>query len=513
MIRKNWILGLSLVLLVGLHAQETVMGRITYLTADRVYTDLGSGSGIALGDTLQVLRRDTEVGLLQIESLARNSSVCIPLTSVEVFQLGDQILGVQHPTEISKEDSLPSAVVPAEPSEAEPTPVIRLEQNGTLSLRANASGYSSSASNGRVVGSFQYGAGLVEPFDLKIWGYGRIDDQGDLNIYTLRGDVGRPDDRLAFQIGRVYPSKLVGIGATDGLYGVLRLGKRRELGGLVGFQPKPGSLDFDPNLKKVGAYYGQPYQLRNQVKGEFLLALVGQYTQGVTDREFMYLRMGARFGRDLNFQVYHTLDIYRQQQLYNRGKAQPISSQISMSWKPGKELGLSVRYTTRRQILYQSQTQTPDSLFEDELRSGLYGAISWRNPDLGQYRISLNLRTQSGASKNSVYVATDYALPEPVLGKADLDFRVAWLRNMLITGLRSRARYALPLRKDLRSWVEYELYLYGYGNRMIDFNRHSLQGGMSWRILATLSLTASTELSLDGNFHEVYAFGGLSYRF
>jgi hypothetical protein len=354
----------------------------------------------------------------------------------------------------------------------------------------------------------------VDPWELKIWAYGRIDDKGDLDLYTLRADYGKPDDSFALQAGRIYPAKLVGIGATDGFLGRYRFGRQHELGALGGFQPRPGTLEFDANLKKIGAYYTRPFSIKEGIRGDGLLALVGQYAGGSIDREFVYLRVGSRYMNLLNFQLYHTLDIYRNGGVYQRSQLQPISTQFSLNVTPVEMLRVSVRYTARRQVLYQnSTTLVPDSLFEDELRSGLYSAIQLRADGLGMLRFSANLRGQSTSNENSVYLAGDYAAPAEFLGPADLDLRVAWLQNLVITGLRSRVRYGRPLNTSIRSWAEYELYLYGYGNRMDQYNRHSVLAGFSWRILPDLHMTASTELVLEADFQEFYAFMGASYRF
>ena len=62
--------------------EKTIQGKITYLTADQVYCDLGREDGVNVGDTLTVFRRNDEIGKIITTNLARQSSVCASLIPV-----------------------------------------------------------------------------------------------------------------------------------------------------------------------------------------------------------------------------------------------------------------------------------------------------------------------------------------------------------------------------------------------------------------------------------------------
>jgi len=505
---------LALILLVSsLTGQDKVEGKITYLTVDRIYTDLGSESGIALGDTLSVQRRDAEQGLLKVESLARSSSVCTPLVDIAQFQLGDLVLGtmknlVPQPVEESTRERI--AKPPPEPT----TPKWQLEQTGTVSLRAYLNGYSQRSSASRMAGTFQYGGGLKSPWEFKVWAYGRADETGDLDLYTLRTTFRTPNNRLSLQGGRLYPAQLVGIGATDGLLTIYQLGKGRETGALAGYQPEPGTLEFNVELLKLGWFYEQPWEWRESFTGTILGALVGQYTAGEVDREFVYLRGGANWNNRLRLSFNQTIDFYRNDQPADRSAVTPVSSQVSLRYSASSPLSASLRYSARRQVLYRSLRPAfaSDSLFEDALRSGWYTNLRYRHSKWGTLGLSANLRTQSSGGDPAIY-AGFYYTPVTRLKGWEVDIRSAILQNPTLNGWRSRLGGSRAWTESIRSWVEYELYLYGYGSRWTDFIRNGFQAGGSWRLRRDLSLNARVSLSGEQSFQEIYLYSGLSYRF
>lgn len=489
-----------------------VEGKITYLTADQVYVDIGSEAGGAVGDTLLVLRRNEELGPVVITNVARKSAVCQSLVPVETFQLGDRVVLEK------KAASEPPPVEETIETQVEaPKPPMRqeriLSQRGNASARYSMSSFSGGDQSSRGIASLRYGLVLTAPFRSDIWLYGRGNlNEGDFTLYQARFTIGERRGRYYLQLGRIFAPELAGIGATDGMMLTSQLASVISAGALGGFQPDPTSLSFDTEVKKFGAFV----RLKRRTPSgsmDAVLSGVGQYSGKEVDREFVYGRLsGDFFNRKLTYSIYETVDFYRGDSPVNRGTSTITSSQISIGIRPWHGLSIRSRYSDRRQVIYQiSGTTLPDSLFEDALRTGWYNSIRISHDALGSIQAGFNLRQQSDSDDRSELYFVDYRSNSSAKGRV-FDVGGSYLKNLLITGARGQLGFSAPTGKKMDIYAQYELFSYGYGISINDYRQHTVSASLNWRMTSKLRGSLSLDYSKDDEFAVLYIYLGLNYR-
>jgi len=494
---------------------KRVQGTITYITFENVYCDLGSENRLEIGDTLHVFRRNDEVGLLVVQSAGRKSSVTIPLVPVSNFQLGDRVLFIPKqrkviPEKLAGEDV---AVGKKETSIKKQKKKPIFDHGGSLSFRGNWNEYNGGQNHKRLLGNLNYRLGINLPIKSQIWIYGHNDFiENSFRLYQMRLELGDRNTRIYGQVGRLYASELAGVGAVDGV--MVSYGKSRSnrVGAMVGFQPSYLKTELNTDVKKLSVFSTNEWKPKKQVI-RFSTALVGQYTKSAIDREFLYFRFYWKTNSKFEFSWYETVDMYRDSTIYDRSSIEPLSSQISIRYRLGKVFTFNSRISSRKQILYrQSGSMLPDSLFVDEFRTGWYNSIQFRTNDWGTLRLSSNLRVQTNSSELSQVYSGGYTAPR-LKNNLYLRFSSSFIKNMLITGFRNRISASKSINGKGSMFADYDLYVYGFGNQLTDYTRHTVSLGINYRIMKKFSTNCSVDLSNDGKFSTLYVYGGISYRF
>ena len=486
-------------------------GKITYLTLDQVYCDLGTDAGADQGDTLKVTRGTDEIGLIVVSFISRQSSVCKPLVPAETFQLGDRVHLDKMKSVTETEKPEPETIVKEESPPKKNLPLFK--QMGFVSFRTTLEHTSIYKANLRSIGSLQYGVQLSAPIQTRFWLYGRsnITDR-DFTLYQARFEFGKSDGRLRTQVGRVYSAELSGIGATDGLYVNSRMSDHFSAGALLGMEPDPLSLKFDSSVKKGGFFTHFKSENENHLM-EGSIAAVGRYASGAVDREFIFDRFQYRQSRTLYFTMNQTIDLYRKNKIGNRGSADLTSNQISVRYRPTESITIQSRLSSRKQVLYQTtQLSVPDSLFVDETRSGWYNAVRWTSKSGRSYILGGNYRFQSTPGNHSIYAFFSYNGPYN-REKLNFDYTGSFIHNQFITGARNQFGFTKNFGKRGNFYSEYELYLYGYGNRFTTYIQHNITASMSWRIQSKLMLSTSFDATIDKDYTLYYLYLSCSYRF
>jgi len=281
----------------------TGQGKVTYLTADQVYCDIGTSQGISVGDTLQLFRRSEIIGDMVITHSAKNSSVTSPLVPIGTIQIGDRVqfektakINLAQPIE-------PEMVVQKEPEKQK----MIIKHSGNISLRTTIQSLPDGVSDKTGIGTLQYGLSVPSMRHFKVGVYGRsnLQDQ-QFTLYQARASFGSKNKEPYFQLGRVFASELSGIGATDGLLATVPIIKNIILGGLGGFQPNPESYQFNSDIKKIGLFSKIKFPSQHFTGS---IAFVGQYAGSGIDREYIYSKLSYNPINQLSFKLYQTFDL------------------------------------------------------------------------------------------------------------------------------------------------------------------------------------------------------------
>ncbi len=508
---------LTLFLMSCLFAQSgnllKIEGHITYITMDQVYCDIGSAKDAEVGDTLTVLRRNDEIGLLVITNIARKSSVTLPLVPVDQFQLGDRIVLEKFiPDKLALTQSENDQLSERIPEKTTAKIHTLFSQNATISLRYSYNKFSENISDSRGIGTVQYRAGLTSFLHTKILVYGRSNLMDrDFTLYQARAEIQSASKKHQLQVGRVFPSDMPGVGATDGFLYSSKLKQNISTGLLAGFQPDYKTLTWNPDVKKIGVFTKGQYQFK-KMKFRSVVSLVGQYAGKDIDREFSYIKFTADIRRKLNISVYQTWDFYRKQSIYQRSKLEPTSNQISLRFRPFRPITITSRYTTRKQVLYTaSGSLLPDSLFIDELRTGWYNSLRFSHDKIGSIITGVNRRGQSGSKDASTYIFLNY-FSRKIKKHFSFHSSSSYIHNLIITGLRNRLGMNVSTDKFGTFYAEYELYTYGYGNFYNDYYQNSLKVNHTWSLWDNLRGTMTIDYLKDNDYDVLVFYLGLTYR-
>lgn len=482
-------------------------GKVTYLTADQVYCDIGTSQGITIGDTLQLFRRAEGLGDMVISHSAKNSSVCIPLIPIENIQLGDRVQFEKMVIIINEPVIEPELVVPEKTRKQKK----KMSHAGNVSIRSTIQSLPNGISEKKGIGTLQYRLKIPAIKQLKVGIYGRSDLQNQkFTLYQARASFGSKHKEPYFQLGRVFASELSGIGATDGLLATTPILNNLILGGLGGFQPNPESYQFNSDIKKFGLF--SKVKIPSQhFSGS--VAFVGQYAGPGIDREFIYSKLSYNPIKQFSAKLYQTFDYYRNEPIYNRDKLESTFSQLSLKFKFGHRLTLRTRYTSRQQIIYQqSQVLVPDSLFQSELKNGWYNSLKWQTTHWGTIQIGSNFRKESD-SENFSTVHSLYYRSKPFQKGISIDLNSIMIQNQLLTGIQNKFGFSIPFKENGFLHAEIDIYTFGFGQNWNDYLQQTFSASISKKVNHHLNTYMSIDISKDADYVRMFGYFGLTYRF
>lgn len=485
----------------------TGQGKVTYLTADQVYCDIGTSQGISVGDTLQLFRRSEILGDLVITHSAKNSSVTSPLVPIETIQIGDRVQFEKSATIILTKPIEPGIIEQKEPEKQN----LIIKHSGNISLRTTIQSLPDGVSDKTGIGTLQYGLSVPSMRHFKVGIYGRSNlEDYQFTLYQARASFGAKNKEPYLQLGRVFASELSGIGATDGLLATMPIFKNIILGGLGGFQPNPESYQFNSDIKKIGLFSKIKFPSQHFTGS---IAFVGQYAGSGIDREFIYSKLSYSPINQLSLKLYQTFDFYRNELIYDRDFIESTFSQFSLRFKLGRRITLRSRYTSRQQIIYQqSQVLVPDSLFQSELKNGWYNSLRWQTNSWGTIQIGSNFRKESGTDQFSAVSSVYYR--STTLGNGlTFDWNSLMIQNQLLNGLQNKLGLSIPFIGNGFIHADIELYTFGFGKNWNDYIQKTFSASLSKRVGKHLNTYMSFDLSKDAEFIRSFWYFGLTYRF
>lgn len=487
---------------------EIVNGKITYITVDQVYCDIGSKQNIVIGDTLKITRRGDFLGSVIVSHVATNSSVSDKISSQIEFQLGDiVILQINDNRNIVNENNINIKPIIVDNPIEKPKQNIKFSQHGTISLRTN---YNTISNELMLYQSLQYGLVINNPFPIHLFAFGQSNSNtGKFILYQAKLDFGSRKKGIFVQAGRVFTAELSGIGATDGILTQWRKNKSYSIGALFGFQPDNES--YKPNYlqKKIGVYSTINKKLNNlTLNGTG--SIVGQYEENIPQREYLFFKIKGRYKSNLEFNIWQLNDFYRDE-LNNTSNLELTSSQLSVRYKAIFGIVLQSKYSMRIQPLYFTNYEsTQDSLISNEIRSGWLNSIRFSIPKIGQFQIGSNIRIQN--SSEMAYLLRFNYQSHQIKEKYILGWNLNWIKNDIINGIQNKFQYDWEINNKKSFFLEYELYQYGYGVNPFDFIQHSFSISFDQSISKHLYFYSAFDFIIDGQLNQTFIFSGLSYR-
>jgi|GEM_PF-5472494 len=419
----------TLIIVTHLQAAEsqdstvTIRGKLTYISVDKVYGKPGSADGLSLGDTLKVKRENRSIGRLVIVAISSNSFASEPVTTSAQFMVNDSfVITKTIPRKLNEKPSTVSEV--AEKSD-EP------ESTAEAQRRKSAGGEPFLKSSGSVLlqyyGIFNNGnlSTYQEPAALVRWRadqiagtplkfeiYTRVEKAFNGNLSNRPGSNARPLFRIynasfsygsrstdtQWQIGRIFPRSVSGIGNIDGLLYSHRF-NHLSIGGTAGFQPGYYNNNLSTNILKASAFAEWSNNKYSRGGYQGAIAVVGQYRNQNIDREYITIRQSYVPTNSLRLTYSGDFTLDRNDHSGNVGLVTPTNSYLRLNWSALRWMRVGVRYSYLKSVrLFATQANIPDSIFANYSRQGVSGNIYFALP----WHISLTLlqsyRTRQGSA-------------------------------------------------------------------------------------------------------------------
>ncbi|MDQ8155286.1 MAG: hypothetical protein P3B98_11555 [Gemmatimonadota bacterium] len=402
--------------------------RITYISGETIYLEVGSRQGLTDRTTLDVVRGGITIARLRVTALSSGRAACEMLPPPVELAIGDSVRYVAAAVPTAPAARTASAAGGA--ARRADAPTLR----GRVGLR-----YLVIAADGDGSG------GLTQPaYDLRLDGRnlaGGLAVAADVRAQrTKYAAVGAGPARAAVNATRVYQASLAW---APGLRG-LRLTAGRQLagalstvgifdgvgvdldrahwstGGFAGSQPDVASFGLSGRVREFGAYAQWHARQGSRQSMDWTLGGVGSYVSGAVDREYAFARFTTNGPL---FSVYATQELD-----FNRGwkrdvehtSTTPTATFASVHVTPSRAVSVYGGFDNRRSVRLYRDYQSPEIAFDDAFREGTWAGFSLAAPRYA--RMSIDRRDSRGGS-NGQSSATTFSASATGWSRARLGLR------------------------------------------------------------------------------------------
>lgn len=417
----------------------SIGGKITYITENSCYTDIGKDKGASKGDTLYT--KDRHTPLLIVQSISRKSSYCTIVNPSSRIQLGEELIAyIKIPPlmtidTLTKKDSLKEVTdlkslwtgTISRISTDNDSTGLQSRKTRSLNLQPNQlSGriaFQSFFSRDMKNSDYNYAqpGGLINLDINCIQGshynmssniryrkiFSSTPTRGNdypLRVYELSIEYNNPAVPYRYSAGRIFAPVINGVGNFDGFFFGYRLTHDWELGSFGGTQPNNLNSKPDMTNSKVGFYVNYKKEYASAWRWNTTLAFSGQYVNRKIDREYFYVQNDVSLGSKISLYQNSEIGINRSDLSNRRNKLEISNLYIMGHYRPLQTVSLSASYDARVNVfLIQTHRSIPDSLFDDALLQGFRGDINWRTTRYLTLSASTSIRTRAG-EKNKTYM-------------------------------------------------------------------------------------------------------------
>ncbi len=412
--------------LIGLKAS------ITYLAGDSAYINAGQDEGVRVGDKIEVVRGDVIVAVLAVTDVSSHKSACKVETPNVELKVGDTVRFIAHgavdmtgrtgPGQLSTPGPEQPAV--AETPKQEPKPekpkkpfdkrMREMGMSGRVGVRYLAvrdrTGFGSDVSQPGLDLRFDARGLAGTPLELSAdvrsrRTYRTLPDGPDRNdsltrIYRLSAGWHPKDSDWRVTVGRQITPSLSAISIYDGASAEYST-PRWRVGAIAGSQPDRIDQGYSTEVREYGAYYELRQKKDAKLDWELTTGLIGSYQKGEINREFVYIQ-GMIRSKKLMTYLTQEVDINRGWKA-DAGESAfaPTSSFLMARYQFTETFELNGGYDDRRNVRLYTDFVTPETVFDERQRRGVWLGARWRFAK--HFRVGGELRsdTADGVSTNS----------------------------------------------------------------------------------------------------------------
>jgi hypothetical protein len=397
----------------GAAATERVVvlrARITYVTANSVYVNVGSLDGLRVDDKVEVLRGDQVVATLVVTDLSSHRAALRYDDPSLELKVDDIVRFVPHGLPVAEEPDGPGTLAtPAAPVSVE-TP--RRQRDRTLRGRIGLRYLS-------VRDSLADSGSLSQPaldFRLDAAAFGAVPLEAHIDVRaarstrTLTGGAETSDSRTRIYraslgwnpadspwrltLGRQITPALSALSIYDGISA--EYARTRWSTALVaGSQPNRVNQGYSSETREYGGYFRWNAAPGAAVRYDLTTGLIGSYQQGEINREFVYLQGSLRATR-WNLFATQEVDLNRGwRKQAGESSVSPTSTFLTANFAATPRWDLSAGYDDRRNVRLYLDLITPETVFDEQHRRGFW--LSSRVRPSARTYVGLELRSDSGA--------------------------------------------------------------------------------------------------------------------
>lgn len=394
--------------------------KVTYIAAEGIYVDAGRNSGLAVGDTLQVMREGAVVARVVVTHVSSLSCACRVLDEGAEIRTGDQIAKMGRLVTISVGTDPPrqTAYVPARKTRSARRMENRLRGYvafQTLVQKDLAGEGLTSWQPGisaKIVVRNLFGGGADFRIRHRSRFYHRSNAPDDVSsadewshrLSELAIVFDDPRSRYRWGIGRVVTARLNGIGYIDGAYGEIQLNQRTWIGLAAGTEPDYQGSGFQADRLKLGSFLSYEFGDLNRRRLRTTLSLAGSYAEGMVSREFIALQNNLRLGKKLS--VYQSMEVdYNRAWRFERANERLALTNFYLigNYDPTGWMSLNLTYDSRKNVRTFQTYDTPDSLFDDMAHQGVSGGVRLRLPRDLRLKLYGGVRHREGENNDNRY--------------------------------------------------------------------------------------------------------------
>ena len=452
----------------GVVANAAEPGEVTYIASEALYINAGTDQGLNLGDTLTIVTAhpagDT-AALVVVTQIASRSAACRVVTEFVTLKPGFIALLPDRPNAGAQTAALEKLETSATTSEAPASERNRLSGSVYVGafwrndLEASSYDYVQPELGTRVRVDHLGGSDLTLKLDMRSR-YRRhsassvgfySEDRWNHRLAELSLTYQEAESPNAWGVGRVFASEMRGMGYIDGAYYSRRLSTSVSAGVAAGMVPSVLNSALRTERKKAGAFVSYRSAPHSATYTQLSAALSSEYESGVTSRDFLYLQATVRRENALSLMQSMEIDWNRGWRFDRTGKRFRLTNYFgSVEVTPARYISAQVSLDARKDVLRYINSELPDSLFDDQIRKSLRGALRVRITRNFRFWSSAGIRFRESSLSDTRFLRIGFNVRRFPVRTHSVSASLTLLESEFSSGYRPRVDYRLALGNRTR---------------------------------------------------------------
>lgn len=510
-------------------AQKTNAATITYISAEAIYINAGTNSGIQVGDSLVIRRGKKTIGVVIIKHVSSQSSAGELAGKESTVKVGDSVI-------LASGRTLP------------PSNKAAVSDRAAASSKKSRSSRSESGVN-KLRGSIVF----QNHFHKDMTGSGltwqRPGLQTRIAIANLGGSgvtfqmrhrsrlyhrsraisIGQSRNEWTHQLyefsflsedetsgetwgaGRILAPDVRGMGYIDGGYFSKRVSPHYRVGIAAGTVPDIQTSGYDFDRRKVGffgSYESGTYEKQHiSVSGAFS----AEYELNNLSREFLYLQ--SVYTRASKLTVYQSVEVdYNRSWRFARtGDRFTFTNYYgTLNYTISSNARLNFSYDARKNILRFEQRNLADSLFDNTTHQGVKAGFSIRLKKRFSIRGNAGIRFRQGLASNNKFYSFGIRAAQFPRRRHSISLNISIIESAFTTGYRPALTYRFPVTRRILLNLSGSAYIYKTGNNTI--RNFFLEASSSYSFARRYYLSGGLRQFIDKHLQSTELYTELGVR-